>query len=454
MSSFNNMAEKLCLRWNDFKNNTFGAFASLREDRDFADVTLAFEDGQQVEAHKVILAASSPLLKDLLKLNRHPHPLIFMRGVKSEDLLAIVDFLYSGEANVNPENLDSFLTLAAELKVKGLLDYTDTVTNSQRKPKMEISQSQGETEPRSNTKKMPLKVEAGEFSEVIPAIFEDTEWRELDQTDTVANSMREISPIRAEAEPRFSTKKSLLKRSLLKVEAGEYCEVTPVIFEDTLRVPERQISSVQAEAETRITIKKRPLKKFQVGAGEFGEVIPVIFEDTVEWKELDKKILSMMEKSFPLKKLPTNKVAHICKVCGKEGQNSAIKEHIEANHLDGISISCNYCDKTLGTRHSLKQHTTMQHNIISHPQLEDSREWKELDDKIKELIEKSGNTISGRERLSHTCKVCGKEGQNSAIKEHIEANHLEGISISCNRCDKIHATRHALKQHITLCHPL
>ena len=92
--------------------------------------------------------------------------------------------------------------------------------------------------------------------------------------------------------------------------------------------------------------------------------------------------------------------------------------------------------------------------VISHPQQEDSRKWKELDDKIKELIEKSGNTISGRERLSHTCKVCGKEGQNSAIKEHIEANHLEGISISCNRCDKIHATRHALKQHITLCHPL
>ena len=32
------------------------AFGNLREDYDFADVTLACEDGQQVEAHKVILA--------------------------------------------------------------------------------------------------------------------------------------------------------------------------------------------------------------------------------------------------------------------------------------------------------------------------------------------------------------------------------------------------------------
>ena len=31
---------------------------SFREDNDFADVTLACEDGQQLEAHKVILAAS------------------------------------------------------------------------------------------------------------------------------------------------------------------------------------------------------------------------------------------------------------------------------------------------------------------------------------------------------------------------------------------------------------
>ena len=36
-----------------------------------------------------------------------------MRGVKSDDLLAIVDFLYRGEANIFQENLDSFLAIAA-----------------------------------------------------------------------------------------------------------------------------------------------------------------------------------------------------------------------------------------------------------------------------------------------------------------------------------------------------
>ena len=450
MSSFNNMTEKLCLRWNDFKNNTCGAFASLREDTNFADVTLACDDGKQVEAHKVVLAASSPLLQDLLKLNRHPHPLIFMRGVKSEDLLAIVDFLYFGEANVNQESLDSFLTLAAELKVKGLLDKAEAFANSLREPKMETSPSQADAEPRFTAKIRslniisPLKVEAGEFCEVIPVVFEDT----------AANSLREpemeISPLREKAEKRFSTKKSPLNRSLLKVKAGEFGQGIPVILEDALREPERHISS--AEAETRFTVKKRPLKKFE--DGEFGEVIPVIFEDTVEWKELDEKIQALMEKSCPLKRLPTNKVAYKCKVCGKEGQKSAINEHIEANHLDGTSISCNYCDKILATRHSLKQHTTMQHTTISYPQLEDSMEWNELDDKIQALMENScPEKKLPTNKVAYKCKVCGKEGQNSAIKEHIEANHLDGISISCNYCDKILATRHSLKQHTTMFHP-
>ena len=113
------MSEKLCLQWNDFQENVNTAFGNLRENTEFADVTLACDDGQQIEAQKVILAASSPFFQNLLKRNRHPHPWIFMRGFKSEILLAIVDFLYTGEANVYQENIDSFLAIAEELRLNG-----------------------------------------------------------------------------------------------------------------------------------------------------------------------------------------------------------------------------------------------------------------------------------------------------------------------------------------------
>ena len=45
--------------------------------------------------------------------------------MKYEDLLAIVDFLYRGEANIYQENLDSFLAIAEELQLKGLMGKTD-----------------------------------------------------------------------------------------------------------------------------------------------------------------------------------------------------------------------------------------------------------------------------------------------------------------------------------------
>ena len=89
------MSQKLCLQWNDFKENITASFGILRHDEDFADVTLACEDGKQVEAHKVILACSSPVFQKILTSNKHAHPLLYMRGMKSEDLLAILDFLYS-----------------------------------------------------------------------------------------------------------------------------------------------------------------------------------------------------------------------------------------------------------------------------------------------------------------------------------------------------------------------
>ena len=48
------MSEKLCLQWNSFNENVNSAFRRLREDKEFTDVSLVCEDGQQMEAHKVI----------------------------------------------------------------------------------------------------------------------------------------------------------------------------------------------------------------------------------------------------------------------------------------------------------------------------------------------------------------------------------------------------------------
>jgi len=111
--------DKFCLRWTDFENNISGAFQELRHAEDFFDVTLACED-EQIQAHKVILSACSPFFRSILKRNKHQHPLLYLKGVKHTDLVAVLDFMYQGEVNVAQEELNTFLAVAEDLKVKGL----------------------------------------------------------------------------------------------------------------------------------------------------------------------------------------------------------------------------------------------------------------------------------------------------------------------------------------------
>eukprot|EP00092_Neocalanus_flemingeri_P019364 GFUD01020977.1.p1 GENE.GFUD01020977.1~~GFUD01020977.1.p1 ORF type:complete len:317 (-),score=76.49 GFUD01020977.1:287-1237(-) len=111
--------EKFCLRWNDFENNISKAFGELRDDKDFFDVTIACDDNQ-LQAHKVILSACSPFFRSVLKRNPHQHPLLYLKGVKYEEILLVLNFMYHGEVNVAQDELNSFLSVAEDLQVKGL----------------------------------------------------------------------------------------------------------------------------------------------------------------------------------------------------------------------------------------------------------------------------------------------------------------------------------------------
>ena len=257
------MSEKLCLQWNDLQGNLNTAFGKLKSDHEFSDVTLACEDGQQFEAHKVILISSSPIFHNLLRRNKHTHPLIYMRGIKSEDMSAILDFLYCGEANIFQENLDPFLPLAKELKLKGLMGQEERLQEPSAS-----SHSQSE--------------------------------------------QRRVKGSRPGPEPRndfntLNTTRQLLIRNV----------------------------------EQKIAISE------QVSA---------------DLQELDAKVKSMMGQSQTM--IPNGKKqrqAKICKMCGKEGPPSTIRDHIEAHHLEGVSLPCNSCEKTFRTRHALRDHTASKH---------------------------------------------------------------------------------------------
>ena len=261
--------EKLCLQWNDFKENVNSAIGDLRKDKEFTDVTLVCEDDQQVEAHKLVLIASSPFFQNILRKNKHPHPLIYLRGVRSVNLSAMVDYLYFGEANVHQENLDLFLQLAEELQLKGL---------------------------RGNQAEKEANV-----------------WQEP-PTQSPQPKLHKLEP---------TSKNNTFKKNV------------------SLQNGQNQTKSEKSLALIDHTTNNTDLES------------------------LDKQVKCMMTLSNNTDlRYNSGGKARLCKVCGKEGSMRDIMNHIEGNHISGISFSCDLCDKLYTSRNSLKSHKSKKHREI------------------------------------------------------------------------------------------
>ena len=295
-------SEKLCLKWSDFQENLTSSFALLRNDKEFTDVTLVCEDGQQIETHKVVLAASSTFFMELLKRNKHLHPMVYMRGVKSHEILAILDFIYCGVANVFKVNLEEFLTLAEDLKLKSLTENELRNNDSMKSNVLKREKSKTYFEDESHMSKLSRT-------------FQDDSDSLISQESPVAIS----------------------KQTTTSNELDHPDEQVRSVMEDT---------ELQHDSDTFISQESSVVLSNQIA--------PNI---ELSLDRLDEQVRSMMEDSgnmILVGKAPRK--AKICKVCGKEGNPTAIKDHIEANHLDGVSLPCNYCEKTFRSRMRKRQH--------------------------------------------------------------------------------------------------
>ena len=179
-----------------------------------------------------------------------------MRGLKSEDLVAIVDFLYCGEANVLQQNLDSFLAIAEELQLKGLM-------------------GQHEEESKMTENKI-------------------------------------IAP--------------------------------------------RETKSTFKKDENPVAPTTNKVEKID------GAVALTSFVSGVGLEELAETVKSFMEKTQQRTQNGRGYL-YTCKVCGKEGQSIHVQNHIEANHLEGVSIPCNMCDMTARSRRELTEHKHTYHTV-------------------------------------------------------------------------------------------
>ena len=88
------------MKWNEFDTNIREYLRILREDQRLFDVTLVTDDGQHIQAHKIILSAGSHFFNDIFLKGNQTNMMIYLKGINSVQLEYLLDFIYIGEAYV------------------------------------------------------------------------------------------------------------------------------------------------------------------------------------------------------------------------------------------------------------------------------------------------------------------------------------------------------------------
>ena len=156
------MEEKFSLKWNDYQENIIKTFSLLRKEEEFFDVTLVSDDQKRIMAHKVVLSSSSEYFRNILKTNKHSHPMLCLTGICSEDLENVLNYIYQGEVQIFQRDIDKFLDIAQRLGLQGLLtlDKENDEKHYEYLPKQPM-ETESKLEPRHTLEKSDVNWDSG-----------------------------------------------------------------------------------------------------------------------------------------------------------------------------------------------------------------------------------------------------------------------------------------------------
>ncbi|KAK8404065.1 hypothetical protein O3P69_000253 [Scylla paramamosain] len=125
----------LSLKWNNHKTTFFDILRVLREKANYTDATIAVE-GKFYPVHKLVMSTCSEYFSEIFERTPCKSPVIVLKDVRSQDMDALLDYMYLGEVNVNQNDLASLLKTAECLRIKGLAvpDEDPTKTKKQLLP--------------------------------------------------------------------------------------------------------------------------------------------------------------------------------------------------------------------------------------------------------------------------------------------------------------------------------
>ena len=303
------MGEKFSLKWNDFQANASNSFRKLRNTDDFYDVTLVSDDHKQVSAHKIVLCASSEYFKNILKNNKHSHPLLCLNDVDANELNNVLDYIYNGELQIHQDHLDQFLQVAHRFQLEGLAqqDYANK-TESKTSNWLDFLDNEKDED--------AIILDETEYSESVGKALSDFAKPPIDRS---VATVQQTTVMELDQKIKGKLEKD---DDAVMLEDSEYNEPVEETLSDLVKPPR----------DRRVDDK------------------PSSFENI---EELDQRIEEKIGRQEDGK--------FVCKPCGKLFKvKQHAKEHTEI-HFVGLSFPCPHCESRLRTRTSLRMHVCKYH---------------------------------------------------------------------------------------------
>jgi len=359
-------SEKFCLRWNDFETNISVAFRELREEKDFFDVTLACDDSQ-IQAHKVILSACSPFFRNVLRRNPHQHPLLYLKGVKYKELLSVLNFMYMGEVNVAQEELNSFLSVAEDLRVKGLTQNNANSDSSKvNLPKSEPLKQINR--PREPPERDPVPPPKRPRPAPVPQVSAPRPSYQPEEEDDI----QEVVPVKSEPRDTFAPAPIPQQQPTMSTMSHPVAPVEPQAMYQDQGMQEQDQGTVALDD----TYADESYDYGQYGDGSYDDGSGMIDPNTGmplaggadgNKGQLETDGYNFQDPSDLLQFLRKDKQdqKYYCTFCEKFSHklSSCTRNHVESQHFPNyFTYSCDLCDMTFGTKTTLNLHRSRKHN--------------------------------------------------------------------------------------------
>jgi hypothetical protein len=333
------------LKWKTSQSNLASTLEDILSHHTFADVTLVSDDLTEIQAHKLVLSACSPILKNVFMSHKNNHPVLVMSGFKHQDLLSIIEFMYLGEVRVDQDKMDAFFDIAINL------DFSEVYTAKQSIAEDDEKVNAEETNKSVNQEMDIQQQRPDDYKQEFPSKSLDL----LHELINVSNIY-----ICNQCEYRSATKRTLKKHHLFKHEGVVYfCDKCEFKAGESAHLNRHKQSKhdgvVYSCSQCEFQCKRKDSIKTHQQVKHEG----VVFSCTqCEFDTTSQRGLKLHQQSVH------EGIQYHCDQCEyKATTKKNLLNHQQSKH-DYVRYSCDQCVYQATTQGSLKMHKEYKHEGV------------------------------------------------------------------------------------------